>query len=108
MDKARIIKWLRISATAVLSFACLTFIGLWKRSQHRSDYLHWRLYGTREFEVNSQYGLLTLSQYDVRIVSPSKRKPGWWSHSSIPIEELSAKNPLSLQRDVSRFGYFRF
>jgi hypothetical protein len=86
MDRSRLIRWLRISASAVCLIICFLLIVLWVRSYWKWDQFDGYLSAmAREFKIESMRGELIVREFS--------DKPGW-ALSTRSLKEVLARRRL--------------
>jgi hypothetical protein len=103
MDRPRIIRLLRISASALCLIAGLLLVALWARSYETADRLHGRFWGRHAFLLASKEG---------RVAAVALRwhgAPNWWRWGTIsyPVDdELSFPlGPVRQYENALGFGW---
>jgi hypothetical protein len=64
MERARVIRYLRIAVTALSLTACVLLIALWVRSYFCNDYVQGRVFESRCFAIDSLFGRTVSRTFD--------------------------------------------
>ncbi len=100
MNRPRLIRWLRISASTVCLILCGMLIGLWVRSYWWFDKAHCPLWGERMLIINSMKGRLTAGALLDSSANTGVFPSGWGLH-------IYSANQVILPRNFTN-PYFGF
>jgi hypothetical protein len=100
MNRARILRLLRIAVSVVCLIVCGLFIVLWVRSYGSLDMLHGRIWHGRELRLESQHG--QVSAYIGPLSTPSWRIRTYSTDGGL----MLGMHDLWLNKSVSQFSVF--